>query len=121
MTDPAGGDRAGQAAALAAVHREFVEGLPERLAVLRAALARLAGDDHAEPLATLRIKAHALKGTAAAFGAAAVSDCARAVEDRAHEWVRRGAVPREELAAAEAELGRLEQAVAAYAAASGSS
>ncbi len=116
MSDPNRPSGAERDAAFAAVLREFVDGLPQRLLVLRTALEGLARGEQGDLLETLHVRAHSLKGTAAAFGALEVSACARAVEDRAHRWVRGGAVRRDELPAARDELRRLEQAAAAYAA-----
>ncbi len=101
-------------AAVAALRREFAAGLPDRLAILRDALATLARGDDAAARDALHRGAHSLKGTAAAYGAAAVAACARTLEDRGRRWNEAGGAPPDERTAAAVELDALERAARAY-------
>jgi len=100
-------------AAIAALRREFADGLSGRLATLEDALAACARGDRAAG-ETLARGAHTLKGTAAAYGAAEVAACARELEDRVRRWVGAAAAPPASLAAARDALDRLARALAAY-------
>lgn len=100
--------------AIAAVRREFRDGLPHRVAALEQALAAVAAG-RPDALQDLLMRSHALKGTAAAFGAAEIAARAASLEQRARDWGReRGGASAAELAAAREDLVRLADAVVAY-------
>jgi hypothetical protein len=105
---------AGFAAARRALDREFAAGLSERTATLRAALAACADGFAAPEAETLYYRAHALKGTAAAYGAQELVEPASRLAGIGCGWLERRATAAGEHAAAASALGDLEAAVAGY-------
>lgn len=105
---------ADRAAARQALDREFAAGLSERTAVLRAALAACADVFAAAEVEALYYRAHALKGTAAAYGADELVEPAARLAGIGRGWLERRATVASERAAAGAALGDLEAAVASY-------
>jgi HPt (histidine-containing phosphotransfer) domain-containing protein len=105
---------ADRAAARHALDREFAAGLSERTATLRAALAACAAGFAAAEVETLYYQAHALKGTAAAYGAHELVEPAARLAAIGRGWLERRAMVVREHAAAVAALGDLEAAVASY-------
>ena len=113
MGDP-GPDAAGpEAAAIEAVRREFVAGLPARLAVLRSALAELVRGYTRPAAETFYYRAHALKGTAASFGADELVSPATALAQAGRRWLETGALA-PGTAVATRELERLAAAIERY-------
>lgn len=109
--------RPGAEAAVAELRREFAEGLAGRVATLRAALAALAALDAGatpEQLAAFYLPAHALAGTAAAYGADEVAAHAARLSALGAAWRRAGAAPAAEAAAAARELDGLAGAAQRY-------
>lgn len=102
------------AAALEAVRQEFVDGLTERGAAMRAALGELDRGFAAGPAEALYMRAHALTGTAAAFGALELVPHASALADRSRRWVERGTATAADVAEAHRELRHLLEAMAHY-------
>ncbi len=92
------------------VTREFAEGLPARLAVLREALLELA--DGYDPAAAERfyLQAHALHGTGASFGADAVAARAAQLAALGKRWRTERQVPAGGRSEATAALEQLEAA-----------
>jgi len=103
----------------AAVRREFAAGLGERLGTMRQALTVLAGGYDQGMGELFYLKAHALKGTAASFGAGEVAGYAARLADLGRRWMEHRQVGPAESAEAWAELDRLGAAVARYQAAEG--
>jgi HPt (histidine-containing phosphotransfer) domain-containing protein len=97
-----------------ALTREFAAGLSERAATLRDALAACAGGFAAADVETLYYKAHALKGTAASYGADELVEPAARLAGIGRGWLERRTVAVAEHAAALAALGELDAAVARY-------
>jgi HPt (histidine-containing phosphotransfer) domain-containing protein len=100
--------------ALSALHQEFAAGLPERTATLRTALAACADGFAAAEVETLYYRAHALKGTAAAYGAHELVEPAARLAAIGRGWLERRATVAREHAAAVAALGDLEAGVTTY-------
>jgi HPt (histidine-containing phosphotransfer) domain-containing protein len=96
---------------IAGIHREFREGLPDRLERIRVALARLRDGYDVEAAAMVYRTAHSLKGTAPSFGAHGLVGPATALADLGRRWCEGGAVAAEELRVAWQELDRLSAAV----------
>jgi HPt (histidine-containing phosphotransfer) domain-containing protein len=105
---------ADRAAARHALDREFAAGLSERTATLRAALAACADRFAAAEAETLYFRAHALKGTAASYGADELVEPAARLAAIGRGWLERRATVAPEHVAAVAALDDLEAAVAAY-------
>ena len=100
--------------AFAEVRLEFATGLSERVRTMRQALAVLAqGYDQAMG-ELFYLRAHALKGTAASFGAPELAGHAALLADLGRRWTERRQVAPEESARAGAELERLGSAVERY-------
>lgn len=99
---------------MAAVRREFAAGLGERLGSMRQALTVLAGGYDPGMGELFYLKAHALKGTAAAFGAAEVAGHAARLADLGRRWMERRQVAPEESDEAGTELDRLGAAMERY-------
>ena len=100
--------------AILRVTREFSEGLPARIGILRETLLVLAaGYEHAAA-ERFHLPAHALHGTAASVGADAVAGSARLLADFGKRWrAERLVLDDEQRAAAEA-LEQLERAVSEF-------
>jgi HPt (histidine-containing phosphotransfer) domain-containing protein len=105
---------AAREAALRGLRREFVDGLPDRLTGLRTALGACADGLEATSVETLYHRAHALKGTAAAYGAHELVEPAARLARLGRSWLERHAMAAGEHAAAVAALDELEAAVQAY-------
>jgi HPt (histidine-containing phosphotransfer) domain-containing protein len=104
----------GLGAARQALDREFAAGLSERTATLRAALAACADAFVASEVETVYYRAHALKGTAAAYGAHELVEPAARLAGIGRGWLERQTRDAGEHAAAGAALRDLEAAVAGY-------
>jgi HPt (histidine-containing phosphotransfer) domain-containing protein len=103
-----------RAAARQALSREFAAGLSERTATLRTALAACVGVFAAAEVETLYYRAHALKGTAASYGAHELVEPAARLAAIGRGWLERRTTDAQEHAAAVAALADLEAAVASY-------
>ena len=106
---------------VAAVRREFIDGLTARVAALRAALERLSREPTRDAAQAFHVPAHALKGTAASFGADELVPPATELAALARRWVDDGAAPPVEQRAAASALERLAVAVERYRARAGGS
>ena len=103
--------RKDMAALLAQIHREFRQGLPDRLGRIRGSLERLsAGYDRAAADLFYRT-AHSLKGTAPSFGADGLVEPAAALSAIGRRWLEGGAVPADEIPGAREQFERLGTAV----------
>lgn len=92
---------------LAEIHREFREGLPERLEEIRSALYALR-DGYSHAAAELFYRsAHSLKGAAPSFAADELVDPASALAEVGRHWYEESAVNRVELEAALDDVDRL--------------
>ena|SRR6266545_7809711 len=100
--------------AVAALRREFADGLPARLEVLRAALDALGGGVTPERLRAFHLPAHALQGTAASYEAHELVPAVARLATLGRRWVEAGAAPGVELAEATRELAGLQAAVERY-------
>lgn len=116
MTEPRSPLGAGESREdpVAAVRREFAAGLGERLDAMRQALTVLAGGYDQSMGEVFYLKAHALKGTAASFGAEEVAGHAARLADLGRRWMERRQVGPGESGEAWADLDRLGAAVARY-------
>jgi HPt (histidine-containing phosphotransfer) domain-containing protein len=85
---------------LAELANEFAAGLPARAAVLREALDELEQGASADAAQRLRLTAHALAGTASAFGARELTPHAERLESLGKGWQEQHG------AAADADLAR---------------
>jgi chemotaxis protein histidine kinase CheA len=94
---------------LAALRREFLDGLPARVAQLRQALDELQRGASAEAAAKLRLAAHSLVGTAATFGATELTPHAEHLESLGKRW-QQGNVQEVELHEAQRALESLTMA-----------
>ena len=74
---------------LAELANEFAAGLPARAAVMREALDELAEGRSVDAAQRLRLTAHALTGTASAFGARELAPHAERLESLGKEWQER--------------------------------
>jgi HPt (histidine-containing phosphotransfer) domain-containing protein len=101
-------------AARQVLYREFAAGLSERTATLRGALVGCADGFVAAEVETLYYRAHALKGTAASYGAHELVEPAARLAGIGRGWLERRTMVAGEHAAAAAALGDLEAAVASY-------
>jgi len=99
---------------LAEVYREFREGLPSRLAEMRAALETLSDGYESGASEVFYRTAHSLKGAAPSFGAAQLVDPATALAETGRRWYEGGFVDSEELRVAFEELEQLDEAVERY-------
>jgi HPt (histidine-containing phosphotransfer) domain-containing protein len=99
---------------LAEVYREFREGLPARLAEMRAALETLADGYERGATEVFYRTAHSLKGAAPSFGALLLVDPAAALAETGRRWFEGGFVDGEGLRAAFEDLGQLDEAVERY-------
>jgi HPt (histidine-containing phosphotransfer) domain-containing protein len=97
------------AAVLAELRREFLAGLPARLAQLRQALDELERAPTPDAAAQLRLAAHSLLGTAATFGATELTPHAEHLEALGRQWQHR-AVQTPELQQARRTLDALSHA-----------
>jgi HPt (histidine-containing phosphotransfer) domain-containing protein len=103
-----------RAAARQALDREFAAGLSERMATLRTALVACAGAFAAPEVETLYYRAHALKGTAASYGAHELVEPAGRLAAIGRGWLERRTTDPQQHAAAVAALADLDAAVASY-------
>ena len=71
---------------LAELANEFAAGLPARAAVMREALDELAEGRSVDAAQRLRLTAHALAGTASAFGARELTPQAERLESLGKQW-----------------------------------
>ena len=71
---------------LAELANEFAAGLPARAAVMREALDELAEGRSVDAAQRLRLTAHALAGTASAFGARELAPHAERLESSGKQW-----------------------------------
>ncbi|HEY2375518.1 MAG TPA: Hpt domain-containing protein [Gemmatimonadaceae bacterium] len=86
---------------LAELANEFAAGLPARTAVMREAVDEIARRRSVEAAHRLRLSAHALAGTASAFGATELVPHAERLEALGKEWQERnGAATRASVAVA---------------------
>lgn len=114
MTDGAANQPSDHERELAAVRREFAQGLDARLAKLRDALDRLTRDPTRDAVQGFHMPAHALKGTAASFGADELVAPAAELAALGRRWLEAGAPPPDEVHAATAVLERLAAAIVQY-------
>lgn len=94
---------------LAELKREFIGGLPARLAQLRQALDELARGPSPDAATQLRLSAHSLVGTAATFGATELTPHAEHLEALGRQW-QHGPPRAAELREAQQALERLTRA-----------
>jgi chemotaxis protein histidine kinase CheA len=99
---------------IAELRREFSAGLPHRLEQLDTALASLRDAPSRAGIETFYLQAHSLKGTANAYGATELAECATHVSSLAGAWYDAASVPAEDLGTAAARLDALRNAVADY-------
>ncbi len=99
---------------LTEVYREFREGLPTRVAQLRAALETLATGYERGATEIFYRTAHSLKGAAPSFGADQVAGPAAALAEVGRRWFEEGDIEDDEVCAAFRDLGRLDDAVERY-------
>ena len=99
---------------LAEVYREFREGLPARVAQMRAALETLSVGYERGATEIFYRTAHSLKGAAPSFGAERLVDPAAALAETGRRWFEGGFVDDEELRAALQDLEQLDEAVERY-------
>ena len=93
---------------LAELANEFAAGLPARAAVMREAVDEIAHRRSVEAAQRLRLGAHALAGTASAFGAMELVPHAERLESLGKEWQeRQGVAGAAELARANETLAQL--------------
>ena len=93
---------------LAELANEFAAGLPARAAVMREALDELAEGRSVDAAQRLRLTAHALAGTASAFGARELAPHAERLESLGKEWQEtQGVAGAAELARANETLAQL--------------
>jgi len=78
---------------LAELANEFAAGLPARVAVMREAVDEIAKQRSVDAAHRLRLTAHALAGTASAFGAAELITHAERLESLGKEWQERNGAP----------------------------
>ncbi len=114
MVDDQDRGAAGHDAQLAEIHRQFSQGLPARLEILRSALVELTEGYQQAMAESFYRAAHSLKGTAASFGTPDLAAHAALLADLGDGWVRRHAAPHDEISSASAELQRLEATMEAY-------
>jgi HPt (histidine-containing phosphotransfer) domain-containing protein len=114
MPDPSSDDRDDLANAVAAIRREFNEGLRERLGVLESSLGALGGGFDPAAAQALYYQSHSLKGTAGSFGAAELVEPAAALSAMGRSWLKAGAASPADLLRARGDLERLRAAVDAY-------
>ena len=100
--------------AFAEVRREFADGLHGRLRAIHQALAVLARGYDPAMGEEFYLRTHALKGTAASFGASELANHAALLEEVGRRWKEQGRVAPEEAATASAQLERLGVAIARY-------
>ena len=74
---------------LAELANEFAAGLPARVAVMREAVDEIAKQRSVDAAHRLRLAAHALAGTASAFGATELITHAERLESLGKEWQER--------------------------------
>ena len=96
---------------LAEIHREFRDGLPERLEQMRVALETLANGYDAGASEEFYRVAHSLKGAAPSFDAHVLVGPAAALADIGQRWYEGRATDRAELATAFEDLERLTDSV----------
>jgi hypothetical protein len=101
-------------ALIAGLRREFAEGLPERLKVLRSALDDLTRCYDRDRAETFYYRVHGLKGTAASHAAKEIVGPATRLADRGYQWMERRAAPPDEVSAAATDLEELGAAMRAY-------
>ena len=77
---------------LAELANEFAAGLPARTAVMREAVDEIARGRSADAAHRLRLTAHALAGTASAFGAAELVPHSERLESLGKEWQQQSGV-----------------------------
>jgi HPt (histidine-containing phosphotransfer) domain-containing protein len=94
---------------LAALRREFIDGLPARVAQLREALDELQRGTSTDAAAKLRLAAHSLVGTAATFGATELTPHAEHLESLGKRW-QQGNVQNAELREAQQAVDELTEA-----------
>jgi HPt (histidine-containing phosphotransfer) domain-containing protein len=78
---------------LAELANEFAAGLPARVAVMREAVDEIAKQRSVDAAHRLRLTAHALAGTASAFGARELVTHAERLESLGKEWQERNGAP----------------------------
>jgi len=78
---------------LAELANEFAAGLPARVAVMREAVDEIAKQRSVDAAHRLRLAAHALAGTASAFGATELVTHAERLESLGKEWQERNGAP----------------------------
>jgi chemotaxis protein histidine kinase CheA len=96
------------------IHREFRDGLPDRVEAIRSALERLAGGYDAEVAEEFYRTAHSLKGTAPSFDADELVEPAAALAAAGLGWCEECELEVGEVSAAIEELERLSEAVNAF-------
>lgn len=101
-------------AAIAQIRLEFSAGLPERLRVMRDALASLSTGYDSGAAETFFLQVHSLKGTAGAFEASQLEVHAQVLLELGRRWRGEESVSVEELQQAEEELDLLAKAVEQY-------
>ncbi len=99
---------------LAAIRAQFAAGLDGRVEAMRSSLSRLDHAFHLEDADALSRAAHSLVGTAASFGAEALADAARELENLALGFSAKKKCGVKERAAATAALARIEEAARKY-------
>ena len=99
---------------LEAIRAQFAAGLDGRIEALRSSLSRLEHAFRAEDADALSRTAHSLVGTAASFGAEALAQAARELENLAHAISVGKSCCAEERVAATAALARIEEAARKY-------
>jgi HPt (histidine-containing phosphotransfer) domain-containing protein len=110
MPDLSPEDRADYADAVAAVRREFNDGLPGRVDTLESMLEVLSGGFDPAAAETFYHQSHSLKGTAGSFGAEALVQPAAELSELGRRWFDRGAVSAAELSRARRQLAKLRAA-----------
>ncbi|UCG85932.1 MAG: Hpt domain-containing protein [Gemmatimonadota bacterium] len=114
MSDLSPEDHADFADAVAAVRKEFHEGLPGRVDTLESMLEVLSGGFDRAAAETFYRQSHSLKGTAGSFGALELVEPAASMSEMGRSWLKVGTASAAELSRAEGELERLRAAVIAY-------
>jgi len=99
---------------LEAIRAQFAAGLDGRIEAMRSSLSRLEQAFRAEDADALSRTAHSLVGTAASFGAEALAEAARELENLALGFSARKSCGAEERAAAATALAGIEEAARKY-------
>jgi len=99
---------------LEAIRAQFAAGLDVRIEAMRSSLSRLEHAFRAEDADALSRTAHSLVGTAASFGAEALAEAARELENLASDSAPGRAAALKERAAAATALAGIEEAARKY-------